>query len=323
MKILVTGGAGFIGSFMTKKLLEKGMSVVVVDNLKRGHRSSVDSQAKFIEGDLLDKKFVNNLFQENTFDGVIHFAGLISMGESMENPGMYFEGNVAPTINLLEAMREKKVNNFIFSSTAGVYGNPIQVPIPESHQKNPTNPYGESKWIDERIMRWYDEIFGIKYTVLRYFNASGAALDGSLGENHEPETHIIPLAIKSALGNTQFNLFGTDYETIDGTCVRDYIHVLDLVEAHILALNSLSNGGKSATYNVGTGKGYSNKQIIEEVEKVSGKKIELVKSDRRPGDADTLIADSTKIQTELGFTPIHSNLDTIVESAWKWHSRNE
>jgi UDP-glucose 4-epimerase len=321
MKILVTGGAGYIGGFMVKHLLERGDEVVVIDNLERGHKDVIDSRAVFLQGDLLDKAFVASVFSDNKFDGVIHFAGFISMGESVENPFIYFQNNIFTSLNIMEEMVKTKTDNFIFSSTAGVYGNPTTLPIPEDHPKSPENPYGESKLIVEKLMNWYQKTHGLNSVALRYFNASGAALDGSLGEQHSPETHIIPNIIKAILENNTFKLFGSDYKTKDGTCVRDYIHVLDLANAHTLALEKLSKDKGMFTYNVGTGSGYSNKEIIEAVKKVSGKDLQIEESERRPGDADELIADVSKIKSELNFTPQYSDLETIVSSAWKWHSK--
>lgn len=323
MKILVTGGAGYIGSFMVRRLLDGGEDVVVADSLSRGHRSALDSRADFMIGNLLDRAFVQNLFQSHVIDAVIHFAGYISMGESVENPGMYFENNIFSTLNLLEQMRKSKVSHFVFSSTAGVYGNPVKIPIPEDHQKVPANPYGESKLTVEKMLRWYKRAYGIKFVALRYFNASGAALDGSLGEDHDPETHIIPLAIKTALKkNDAFFLYGTNYNTPDGTAVRDYIHVLDLVDAHVIALKKLQRDEISNYYNVGTGKGCSNKEVIEMIKKISGIDFSVKETQRRQGDAEILIADSSKIQKELLFHPKYSNLETIVESAWRWHRKH-
>lgn len=321
MTILVTGGAGYIGSHMVKALLDKRASVVVIDSLENGFRDAVDKRAQFFQGNLLDKQFVNDVFTRFQFDGVIHFAAYISVGESMQNPGKYFENNITAGIHLLEAMARTKANNIIFSSTAAVYGSPKQVPIPEDHPKAPESPYGESKLMVEHILSWFHQRKDINYTALRYFNASGASLDGTLGERHHPETHIIPNVIKSALHDEPFHLFGTDYPTPDGTCVRDYIHVVDLAEAHLLALQQLQEKGGGYQYNVGTGKGYSNKEIVEEVKKISGKDIMVINETRRPGDPPELIADPTKIQNELGFTPRHSDLATIVKTAWNWHSR--
>lgn len=323
MKILVTGGAGYIGSFMTRRLIDDGYSVTVVDNLSRGHKEYVDQRASFLGGDLLDKNFVDSVFSGEAFDGVIHFAGLISVGESMQEPHIYFENNVNSVINLLEGMKKNNSNNFIFSSTAGIYGNPRIVPIPEDHTKHPESPYGASKLMGEEILAWYKKIADINYICLRYFNASGAALDGSHGESHEPETHIIPNAINALSTKTPFALFGDDYKTEDGTCIRDYIHVLDLVEAHVLGLKKLHTDGGAYAYNVGTGKGYSNKEVLSMIEKVSGTKIPLEIQQRRSGDADVLIANVDTIKKDLGFSPKYSDLETIVGSAYKWHTRKK
>jgi UDP-glucose 4-epimerase len=321
MKVLVAGGGGYIGSFMTKRLLDGGSEVVIIDSLERGFREAVDPRAKLYVGNLLDKRFVTGVFSENKFDGVINFAGFISMGESMENPYIYFQNNVFASLNVMEEMVRTGTNNFIFSSTAGVYGNPIKLPIPEDHPKNPENPYGESKLMVEKIMLWYYRTHGLNSVALRYFNASGASLDGTLGENHKPESHIIPNIMKAVLRDESFKLFGTDYKTKDGTCVRDYIHVLDLVEAHLLAIEKIAKDKGMRIYNVGTGNGYSNKEVIGMVRKISGKEIKVEKVARRPGDADSLIADPTKIKTELGFSPKYSDLETIVRTAWEWHKK--
>jgi UDP-glucose 4-epimerase len=320
MKILVTGGAGYIGSFMIKRLLERGDEVIVVDSMERGHREAIDQKAKLYTGNLLDREFVARVFSENKFDGVIHFAGFISMGESMDNPYIYFQNNVFTTLNVIEEMVKTNTNNFIFSSTAGVYGNPTKIPIPEDHPKNPENPYGESKLMVEKILSWYQVTHGLNCAALRYFNASGASLDGMHGENHLPESHIIPNIIKAIQKGESFKLFGTDYDTKDGTCVRDYIHVLDLVEAHLLTLEKLQKDKGMLIYNIGTGVGNSNKEVIEMVKKVSGKELQIEESSRRPGDANALIADSSKIKQELGFSPKYSDLETIVKTAWQWHS---
>lgn len=322
MAILVTGGAGYIGSFMVKKLIENEFEVVVADSLENGHEDTIDKRVTFVRGNLLDADFVNNLFSNHKLHGVIHFAGYISMKESMENPGKYFKNNIFASLNILESMKEYKVNNFIFSSTAGVYGNPIKIPIPEDHPKSPTNSYGESKLIVERILPWYKEIYGINFAALRYFNAAGATLDGSMGEDHYPETHIIPNAINSVLNNSEFILYGNDYETRDGTCVRDYIHVLDLTEAHILAFKKLLKDKGGYFYNVGTGKGSSNKEVVDMINKVSGKNLKVKIEKRRPGDASSLVADPTKINTELGFSPKYSDLETIIKTAWLWHENS-
>ncbi|GIW61544.1 MAG: UDP-glucose 4-epimerase GalE [Patescibacteria group bacterium] len=322
MRFLVTGGAGFIGSFMTKRLLDDGHEVVVLDSLERGTRDALDQRASFIEGNLLDTAFVRSIFASHTFDGVFHFAAYISMKESMERPGAYFSNNILGTVTLLDCMVDGGVNKLIFSSTAGVYGNPTVIPIPEDHPKNPENPYGESKLMVERILAWYQKIHHLRYVVLRYFNAAGAALDGSMGEDHHPETHIIPQAIQSLINKKPFFLYGDDYDTPDGTCIRDYIHVIDLVDAHIRGFEKISKDEGGYIYNVGTGRGYSNKEVIEMVEKVANEKLDVHIVQRRPGDADRLVADVRRIKEDLGFVPRYSDLYTIVSSAWKWHNRS-
>lgn len=321
MKILVTGGAGYIGSFMVKASIDKGYEVVVADNLERGYKESIDKRAKFISGDLRDKKFVGSIFSEHIFDSVVHFAGFISMAESVSNPYVYFSNNINSSLNLIESMVKHKVNNFIFSSTAGVYGNPVKTPITEDHPKNPTNPYGESKLMVEKILSWYGQIYDLNFASLRYFNASGASIDGVMGENHFPESHLIPNAINSILNKTQFSLYGNDYPTLDGTCIRDYIHVIDLAEAHILTIDKLKNSGGRLFYNVGTGHGYSNKEVIDMIRRVSGFEINIKNAGRRPGDAEVLIADPFLIKKDLGFSPKYSDLETIVKSAWEWHKK--
>lgn len=318
MRVLITGGAGYIGSFMVKRLLDDGNQVTVFDSLERGDKSSIDTRAEFVEGNLLDNQALEKAFSQKP-NSVIHFAGYISMGESMQNPSIYFTNNTFGTLSLLEKMHKYNVSRIVFSSTAGVYGNPEQIPIPENHSKLPTNPYGESKLMVERMLEWYSKIFNIHSVSLRYFNAAGAALDGSMGENHEPETHIIPNAIRAVLSKTPFTLYGNDYKTLDGTCIRDYIHVLDLVEAHVLAIKKLQLAEGAFVYNVGTGKGYSNKQVLEMIKEISQQEMSIVLASKRAGDAQELVADSSKISSELGFSPQFSNLRTIVESAWKWH----
>ncbi len=318
MKILVTGGAGYIGSFMTRRLLDDGHEVIVVDSLERGH-NPIDEKAIFLQGDLRDKSFVQKVFDEYKIEAIIHFAAYIAMGESMQNPYIYFNNNVQTSLNLMDVAVSHNVRKFIFSSTAGVYGNPIEVPIPEDHAKNPENPYGESKLMVEKILSWYNRTKGLNFIVLRYFNASGASLDGNMGEEHDPESHLIPNVIKAVLEKRPFTLFGDDYDTPDGTCVRDYIHVLDLVEAHVLALHKLDQEG-AYYYNVGTGKGKSNKEVIEVVKNVVGHDFPVEIGQRRQGDANELVADATKIHNELGFSPKYSDIETIVKTAWQWHS---
>lgn len=323
MKILVTGGAGYIGSFMVKALLDKSDSVVVFDNLKRGDRKAVDSRALFVEGDILNKEELADLFTNNNFDAVMHFAGLISVEESSKNPQLYFENNVKGSKNLFDAAYSiGNVKNFIFSSTAAVYGNPMKIPIPEDHPTSPTSPYGETKLAAEQNLESMREKDGsVNFSILRYFNACGAALDGSLGENHDPETHIIPLAIRAAKNNSEFKLYGTDYDTSDGTCIRDYIHVIDLVQSHILALDKILSSGGGLCYNVGTGEGFTNREVINMVKKISGVDFPVMEVERRDGDSTELVADVGKIKSELGFEPKYSDLKTIVESAWKWHKK--
>jgi UDP-glucose 4-epimerase len=323
MKVLVTGGAGYIGSFMTKRLLDLGYEVVVFDSLERGYRGAVDQRSEFIQGNIKNDKDLEELFSGKTIDAVMHFAGYISVEESTKDPQMYMWNNTIGSENLLKAMiNVGGVGKFIFSSTAAVYGNPIKIPIPEDHPKTPTSPYGESKLKVEDILKSYQEESGLNFVSLRYFNAAGAALDGSMGEAHDPETHIIPLAIKAALEESEFKLYGTDYNTPDKTCIRDYIHVIDLVEAHVLALNHLERVEGGFFYNVGVGRGYSNKEVLDMVKKVSGKDLKVKNENRRSGDTEVLIAEATRIQGELRFNPHYSDLETIVKSAWEWHSRN-
>jgi UDP-glucose 4-epimerase len=323
MKVLVTGGAGYIGSFMVKRLLDEGHEVVIADSLERGHETSLDNRAKFHKGNLLEPQFISEIFSGSSYDCVMHFAAFISVGESMQHPGLYFRDNVYTTISLLDAMKEHNVSKFIFSSTGTVYGTPTINPIPETHAKNPENPYAESKLMVEKILHWYFTVHGIGSAVLRYFNASGAALDGSLGEDHDPETHLIPNAIKAARNNSEFNLYGDDYPTADGTCIRDYIHVLDLVEAHILTLKKLEEKNGEYLYNVGTGKGSTNKEVIDMVKKISGVDFPITINERRPGDVAETVADTSKIKEELGFAPQYSDLETIIKTAWEWHTRDK
>lgn len=324
MKILVTGGAGYIGSFMTKVLLDKGHEVFVLDNLERGHKEAVDQRASFIKGDIKNLNFLKTLFKEKSFDSIFHFAGYISVEESTKEFQKYYENNVIGSRNLFEtALYIGGVKKFIFSSTAAIYGNPIKVPIPEDHLLNPTSNYGKTKLDTEKTLQeLFEKNNSISFVCLRYFNASGASLDGRMGEDHVPETHIIPLAMRAASTGEKFNLYGTDYPTPDGTCIRDYIHVLDLVEAHLLALEKLNFEKGGLFYNVGTGKGFSNKEVVEMIRKVTGINLEVIREKRRAGDVEILIADASKIKKELGFKPKYSNLETIVKTAWEWHKNN-
>lgn len=321
-RILITGGAGYIGSFMTKDLLDSGDEVTVIDNLERGHLEAVDKRADFIKLDIRDNKSLTGFFSGKHFDGLIHFAGYISVEESSRDPEKYYENNAEGSKNLFSIAVGSGVNKIIFSSTAAVYGNPIKIPIPEEHPKNPTSPYGETKLATEKTLETMQkENANLSFAALRYFNAAGAALDGALGEDHDPETHIIPLAIRALLTGSEFSLYGTDYDTPDGTCIRDYIHVIDLVDAHIKALNQIEKDSGGYYYNVGTGQGHSNRQVLDMVKKVSGRKLRIREEVRRAGDADRLVADPSKIKSALGFSPKYSDLETIVTSAWKWHTR--
>lgn len=320
--ILVTGGCGYIGSFMVKVLTDRGYKPVVLDNLSRGKREAIQESVPFYQGNVSDKELLSKIMEDQHVEGVIHFAGMISMKESMENPLLYFEQNTHETLILLENMKDLGIKSFIFSSTAGVYGNPERVPIAEDDRKEPTNPYGESKLLVEKILKWYHEIHQLNYSVLRYFNACGASPDGTLGESHSPETHIIPIALKALMDDIEFTIYGTDYKTLDGTCVRDYIHVLDLAEAHILALEYIMKNGGAETFNVGTGKGFSNREIVAAIQAVTGKTFRVREESRRPGDADELVADVTRIKDKLGFEPKYSDIHTIIESAWNWHNKS-
>jgi UDP-glucose-4-epimerase GalE len=322
MRILVTGGAGYIGSFMVRMLLDKGNEVVVFDSLERGHKKALDPRANFVKGDIKDRPQLESFFNNGKFDALMHFAAYISVEESEKEPDKYYQNNVVGSKNLFEsAINIGKIKNFIFSSSAAVYGSPRQIPIPEDHPKNPTSEYGRNKLAMEEILESLrKENPDVSFAALRYFNAAGAALDGSNGENHNPETHIIPLAIRAAIKSSEFKLYGINYNTPDGTCIRDYVHVLDLVEAHILALSKIQKEPGGYCYNVGTGRGHSNREVLYMVKRVSSKKISIKNEPRRAGDADQLVADPTKIRTELGFDPKYSDLETIVKTAWDWHA---
>lgn len=321
MKILVTGGAGYIGSHTVSLLQEKGYEVVVFDNLVYGHKQAVS--CPLVVGDLLNKKQINEVFEKNKLGGVIHFAAYALAGESMEKPGEYFKNNILGGLNLLEAMRIYKVDKIVFSSTCAIYGYPKRLPVTEGESKKPVSVYGESKLIFEKILGWYDKIFGIKNVCLRYFNACGASLDGSIGEDHNPETHIIPVAMKVALGQKEkFVVFGDNYHTPDGTCIRDYIHVLDLADSHIKALEYLFNQNESNYFNVGAGRGYSNKEIVEMIKKVTGVDFKVEIGPPRPGDPDAIWADNSKIRKVLGWKPKYSDLKTIIKTAWNWQKNH-
>jgi UDP-glucose 4-epimerase len=319
MKILVTGGAGYIGGTVTRLLLAKGHSVTVFDNLCHSERSAVAESAEFILGDLSDRALVEKTLRDGPFDGVMHFAALIEAGESMKKPEIYFRNNTASTLTLLEAMLETGHDKLVFSSTAAVYGEPETTPILEDAKLAPTNPYGESKLLVEHMLRWTNLIHQFRYASLRYFNVAGA-IQG-YGEAHEPESHLIPLILDVALGRrANIKIFGRDYPTKDGTCIRDYIHVQDLAEAHLLALDALNEKSRMI-YNIGNGQGFTVLEVIDSVRRVTGKDIPIEECERRPGDPAVLVASSEKIKAELGWKPQFAELDTIIASAWKWHQQ--
>ncbi len=320
MKVLVTGGAGYIGSHVTRVLIERGYDVVVFDNLRAGHRAAVHPDATFVHGDLLEMHDLSGLFAAHQFDGIMHFASHILVGESMQKPFKYFRDNVLSTTNLLEAALDHGVNRFILSSTANLFEQPSHIPISESEAIIPGSVYGETKAIGERILYWLDRTSGLKYCALRYFNACGAHPSGEIGEDHDPETHLIPIMLQVALGQREkILIYGSDYETPDGTCIRDYVHVVDLATAHILALESLINGSASGVYNLGSGDGYSVLQMLEAARAVTGHAIPADFTERRPGDAPILVADSSKIKSEFGWQPTYNDLRRIIETAWQWH----
>jgi UDP-arabinose 4-epimerase len=321
MQILVTGGAGYIGSHTAKALAQAGHEPVVLDNLQHGHRWAVQ-WGPLVESDLADREALRDVFRTYRIGAVIHFAALIEAGESMHEPAKYFRNNVGNTLNLLDAMREAGVNRIVFSSTAAVYGAPHQTPMNEDHPRQPVNPYGESKLMVERLLAWYGAAYGLAWTALRYFNASGADPDGELGEVHHPETHLIPRAIAAAYGDLpELQLFGDDYATPDGTAVRDYIHVVDLAAAHLRALERLADGTPGGAFNLGTGCGYSVREVIAAVERIAQRKVPAVQAPRRPGDPASLVADPSRARRELGWTATHSSLEQIVETACRWYAR--
>lgn len=316
MKVLVVGGAGYIGSICSEVLLDEKHDVAIFDNLSEGHRKAIDQRATFIEGDLSDRAAIKAVLAKTRPDAVMHFAANALVGESMVNPSKYFRNNISNGLNLLDAMIETGTKRFVFSSTCATFGPPEKVPIDEEAPQRPINPYGESKLAFEKILHWYGVIHGLRFVSLRYFNAAGAS--GRFGEDHRTETHLIPNVLKAALGEKEHvEIYGTDYETPDGTCIRDYIHILDLARAHILALGSERN----EFYNLGTGGGSSVREVIEAARAVTGKKIPVVEKPRRPGDPPRLIASSDKIRRELGWTPQFQSLNKIIESAWKWHQK--
>jgi len=320
MKILVVGGAGYIGSHMVKKLANAGNAVITLDNLSYGYRDAV-KYGEFVEGDLGDDSVLNSIFKAGDIDAVMHFAGFIQVGESMTKPSMYYHNNVANTLTLLDAMLRFDLKNFIFSSTAAIFGEPEYTPIDEKHNKQPINPYGHSKLMIEQVLDDYDAAYDLRSTCLRYFNAAGADPDGELGERHVPETHLIPLILQAASGRREdIKVFGDDYETDDGTCVRDYIHINDLCDAHLLALKKMMKDDQSARYNLGNGRGFSVKQVIDVAKEISGNDFKVSIEPRRAGDPAVLVADAALARQQLNWQPKFADLKNIVQSAWNWET---
>lgn len=319
MAILVTGGAGYIGSHTAMELLAANEEVIVLDNLQKGHKDAV-RDARFLQGDLRDELFLDNVFKENNIEEVIHFAADSLVGESVAEPLKYYSNNVVSTLKLLGRMKDYGVKRLVFSSTAATYGEPENIPVLETDRTLPTNPYGETKLTVEKMLKWADNAYGIKYVSLRYFNAAGAHISGTIGEDHKPESHLIPIVLQAALGKRDaVRIFGDDYGTPDGSCIRDYIHVTDLATAHILALRSLRAGAGSRIYNLGNGKGFSVKEVVEFARKVTGVNIKEVTVPRRAGDPAVLVASSERMQNELKWEPKYNSLAAIIETAWKWH----
>lgn len=322
--ILVTGGAGYIGSHTVQALQKAGYEVIIVDNLVYGHQDLIENvlQAKLIIGDIGDRVFLDNLFAAHSIAAVIHFAAYAYVGESVDNPAKYYGNNFVGTFTLLEAMRAASVNKIVFSSTCATYGEPKTIPIPEEHPQNPINPYGMSKLMVEKLLADFDIAYGLKSVCFRYFNAAGADPEGRLGEDHSPETHLIPLILLAALGKREsISIFGTDYPTADGTCIRDYIHVSDLALAHVQGLEYLLADNQSQIFNLGNGNGFSVREIIEAAREITGKKIEVVESDRRPGDPPVLVGSSTKAREILGWRPQYPDIKDIIAHAWQWHQQ--
>lgn len=322
MAILVTGGLGYVGSHAVKMLMERGESVVSLDDLAFGHKEAA-SGSEIVVGDIGDKDLLRQIFSSHKIEAVMHFAAFADVGESVADPKKYYVTNVSKSLAMLDVMLEFDIEMMIFSSSAATFGEPKEIPIPEDHPKDPTNPYGRSKLMLEEILKEYEHAYGLRSISFRYFNASGADPSGLIGEDHRPEHHIIPLVLDVAAGKReQFNMFGTDWPTPDGTCVRDYVHVNDLAQAHILGLDALRSGKQTTVYNLGNGSGYSNREVIATAEQVTGKKIKVVDAPRRPGDPAVLVASSKKIMSELGWSPKYPELKTIIETAWNWHSKH-
>ena len=323
MKILVTGGAGYIGSHTVRALLAQGHEVIVLDNLSRGHRGAVPAAVRLVVDDIHQIDAVRNLLQQEQIEAVVHFAAHSQVGESMENPTIYYDNNTVGSYCLLEAVRQAGVKYFVFSSTAAVYGEPAAVPITEDMPYAPTNVYGETKLMIERMLAQFSRAYGLRYVALRYFNAAGADGSGTIGEDHTPETHLIPLILQTALGQRDsIKIFGTDYPTPDGTCIRDYIHVTDLADAHVRVLKYLAEGGESQYFNLGSQNGFSVREMIEAAKKVTGKDFKVEEAPRRAGDPAILIAGSEKIRRVTGWQPTHSKVEQIIADAWNWHQHH-
>ncbi|MCE7794077.1 UDP-glucose 4-epimerase GalE [Salipaludibacillus sp. CUR1] len=323
MAVLICGGAGYIGSHGAAELLGKNEEVVVLDNLQTGHKQAVLKEAVFYEGDLRDEKILDHIFQNHAIDSVIHFAADSLVGVSMEKPLQYYDNNVYGALSLLKKMTEYGVKHIVFSSTAATYGEPENVPIKETEVTAPTNPYGETKLAIERMLKWCAEAYDLKYVVLRYFNVAGAHPTIDIGEDHKPETHLIPIVLQVALGQREkIMIFGDDYDTPDGTCIRDYIHVKDLIQAHLIALDYLRDGGSSEVFNLGNGNGFSVKEVVDTAIKVTGREIPREIAPRRSGDPAVLVASSEKAKTILGWKPEYADLESIIETAWAWHQRH-
>ena len=323
MKILVTGGAGYIGSHVVKRLLSKNYEVVVLDNLSRGHKEAIPANVVFEQVDLLQYDNLVSVIKSHRIESVIHFAAFAYVGESVENPGLYYSNNVTGSINLINALHKNNIRKIVFSSTCSLYGNPVNIPISENESLKPINPYAKTKFMIENVLNDFDNSFNLKYAALRYFNAAGADFDTQIGESHNPEPHLIPIVLQAALGKREKIIVnGNDYSTKDGTCIRDYIHVNDLADAHIRALEYLDNKKNSVVVNLGTGDGYSVKEIIENAREITGKKIKELIGPRRPGDPAVLIADNKKAREVLGWIP-QFGLKEIISSAWEWHKNQK
>jgi len=323
MAILVVGGAGYIGSHMAAELVESGTETVVLDNLVKGHSKAVWPGAKFYEGNMQDGTLLDKIFTENDITAAVHFAAYTVVPESVQDPAMYYENNVTATLSLLQGMLRHGVKNIVFSSTAAVYGMPEIIPVTEKAPTSPINPYGETKLAVEHMLKWFAQAYDMKYVAFRYFNVAGAHESGLIGEDHNPETHLIPIVLQAAQGKrASLDIYGDDYPTPDGTCIRDYIHVMDLVDAHILGLKRLEAGWESATYNLGSGNGFSNKEIVEAAKRITGVDFPVNIRERRPGDPPVLVASSEKAKRELGWNPTRMNIDNIICTAWAWHTKN-